>query len=106
VEGFLCAGSVPAIEGGTYNLGVGSEVRVGDLAEKIISLVGRNVEIQVDSSRLRPPKSEVGRLLSDNRLAKEKLGWSPCVSLEEGLTKTIEWISANLSLYRPNIYQL
>ena len=106
VEGFLCAGSVPGIEGGTFNLGVGSEISVGQLAEKIISLVGRKVEIQLDSSRLRPLKSEVERLLSDNRRAKEKLGWSPCVSLEEGLTRTIEWISANLSLYRPSIYQL
>jgi dTDP-glucose 4,6-dehydratase len=106
VQGFLCAGSVPAVEGETFNLGVGSEISVGQLAEKIISLVGRNVEIQLDTSRLRPPKSEVERLLSDNRRAKEKLGWSPCVSLDEGLTKTIEWISANLSLYRPTIYQL
>jgi dTDP-glucose 4,6-dehydratase len=106
VEGFLCAGSVPGIEGGTFNLGVGSEVRIGELAEKIIALVGRDVEIQIDSSRLRPPKSEVERLLSDNRLAKQKLGWSPSVGLEEGLTKTIEWISANLALYRPSIYQL
>jgi dTDP-glucose 4,6-dehydratase len=106
VEGFLCAGSMPGIEGETFNLGVGSEVRIGELAEKIISLVGRDVEIQVDSSRLRPPKSEVERLLSDNRLAKQKLGWAPSVSLEEGLAKTIDWISANLSLYRPSIYQL
>lgn len=106
VEGFLCAGSVPGIEGETVNLGVGSEISVGQLAEKIISLVGRTVEIQLDTSRLRPPKSEVERLLSDNRRAKEKLGWSPCISLEEGLTKTIAWISANLSHYRPSIYQL
>lgn len=106
VEGFLCAGEVPGIEGGTFNLGVGSEIKVGDLAQKIISLVGRNVEVKLDSSRLRPAKSEVERLLSDNRLAKEKLGWSPRVSLEEGLSKTIEWISTNLSLYRPTIYQL
>jgi dTDP-glucose 4,6-dehydratase len=106
VEGFLCAGEVPGIEGSTFNLGVGAEVKIGELAKKIIALVGRNVELQVDSSRLRPPKSEVERLLSDNRLAKDKLGWSPRVDLDEGLLRTIEWISANLSLYRPGIYQI
>jgi dTDP-glucose 4,6-dehydratase len=106
VEGFLCAGKTPGVEGGTFNLGVGHEVKMGDLAKEIISLIGRQVEIQVDPSRLRPGKSEVQRLLSDNRLAKEKLGWSPQVELREGLTKTIAWISQNLSHYRPNIYQL
>ena len=106
VAGFLCAGETPGIEGGTFNLGVGYEVKIGKLANEIVSLIGRNVEIRVDESRLRPSKSEVQRLLSDNRLAKDKLGWSPQVKLREGLLKTIKWISDNLSLYRPNIYQL
>lgn len=106
VAGFLCAGKTPGIEGETFNLGVGYEVRIGELANEIISLIGRNVEVRIDESRLRPPKSEVQRLLSDNRLAKEKLGWSPQVKLRDGLLKTIEWISDNLSLYQPNIYQL
>ena len=106
VEGFLCAGKAFGIEGGTFNLGVGHEVKIGELANEIISLLDRNIEIRVDSSRLRPEKSEVQRLLSDNRLAKEKLGWSPRVNLRDGLSKTIGWVSDNLSLYRPNIYQL
>ena len=106
VAGFLCAGEAQGVEGGTFNLGVGYEVKIGELADKIISLIGRNVEIRVDESRLRPSKSEVQRLLSDNRLAKDKLGWSPQVKLQDGLLKTIEWISDNLSLYRPHTYQL
>lgn len=106
VDGFLRAGETPDIEGGTFNLGAGYEVRIGELANEIISLTGRNVEIRVDESRLRPSKSEVQRLLSDNRLAKDKLGWSPRVNLHDGLLKTIEWISDNLSLYHPHTYQL
>jgi NAD dependent epimerase/dehydratase len=106
VEGFLRAGEVHGIEGGTFNLGVGREVKIGELAQEIIALINRQVYIRIDTTRLRPAKSEVERLLSDNRLAKEKLAWSPRVGLREGLLKTIEWISANLSLYRPSIYQL
>ena len=106
VNGFLCAGEALGVEGGTFNLGVGYEIKVSELAKEIISLVGRNVEVKLDSSRLRPSKSEVERLLSDNRLAKEKLGWSPSVDLRDGLSRTIEWMSANLSRYRPGIYQL
>jgi len=106
VEGFLCAGKAPGIEGGTFNLGVGHEVTVGDLAAQIMSLAGRQLEIKVDASRLRPEKSEVQRLLSNNSLAREKLAWSPVVDLKAGLARTIEWIGSNLGLYRPSVDQI
>jgi dTDP-glucose 4,6-dehydratase len=106
VEGFLCAGKASRVEGGTFNLGVGQEVTVGDLAAEIMDLTGRHLEIKVDASRLRPGKSEVQRLLSNNNLAREKLGWSPTVDLKSGLARTIEWISSNLRLYRPSVYQI
>lgn len=106
VEGFLCAGRTSGVEGGTFNLGVGREVTVAALAAEIMSLAGRQLEIRVDSSRMRPQKSEVQRLLSDNSLAREKLGWTPTVDLRAGLTRTIEWVSANLALYRPSVYQI
>ena len=106
VAGFLCAAKTPAVEGCTFNLGFGSEIRIGDLADEIISLVGKPVEIRVDSTRLRPEKSEVQRLLSDNRLARERLGWAPSVDLPEGLRQTVEWIKDHIHLYRPKSYQV
>jgi nucleoside-diphosphate-sugar epimerase len=33
----------------------------------------------------------VMRLVSDNSLARRLLGWSPRVSLQEGLVRTIAW---------------
>ena len=35
--------------------------------------------------------SEVMRLLSDNTLARDLLGWTPQISMEEGLARTIAW---------------
>lgn len=104
VTGFLRAAEAPGIEGKTFNLGSGSEVSIGDLAEQIINLVGRPVEIKVDPDRLRPEKSEVQRLLADNSLARQHLGWQPQVSLEEGLRCTIEWISNHRERYQPDVY--
>jgi NAD dependent epimerase/dehydratase len=106
VAGFLCAAQTPDVEGQTFNLGVGSEVRIGELAQEIVSLVGKPVDIRIDTSRLRPEKSEVQRLLSDNRLAREQLGWAPQIALREGLRTTIEWIKGHLNLYRPEVYQV
>jgi len=106
VAGFLCAGQVPGIEGRTFNLGVGSKIRIGDLADIILGLVGRPVRIEVDTARLRPEKSEVRNLISDNRRARSELGWVPQVDLPTGLAQTTEWIAGHLSLYRPKQYQL
>jgi nucleoside-diphosphate-sugar epimerase len=52
------------------------------------------------SSALRPPSSEVERLVSSPRLADESLGWQSHVDLDEGLRRTIEWIVANHRWFR------
>lgn len=106
VAGYLRVGEALDVEGETFNLGTGREVRIIDLAQEIIRQLGKEIEIVIDPSRLRPEKSEVQRLLSDNRLAQARLGWQPQVSLEEGLTHTIRWVANHLNLYRPESYQL
>jgi len=105
VRGFLLAGSAPGSEGGVYNLGTGEEIRIGRVAERIAEMIGHSVQIVVDSERLRPEKSEVLRLISDNRLARERLGWSPRIGLDEGLKITIDWIRAHINLYQPGRYE-
>jgi dTDP-glucose 4,6-dehydratase len=106
VDGFLCGAQITGIEGQTINLGAGEEIRILELANKIISIIGKSVEIEVMPERLRPVKSEVTRLLSDNRLARELLDWTPRVSFQEGLSKTIEWISKHRQYYHSSQYQI
>jgi dTDP-glucose 4,6-dehydratase len=55
-------------------------------------MVGRDVPVEQEESRLRPPDSEVGRLCSDPARARESIGWNPTHSLPEGLAVTIDWI--------------
>lgn len=105
VDGFIRAAQIDGVEGQTFNLGTGSEVTVGDLAAIILRIVGRPLEIELDTDRLRPVKSEVMRLLSDNSKARSRLGWQPRVGLEEGLARTVEWVGAHLGFYRPGKYQ-
>lgn len=106
VAGFLRAAETPGVEGLTFNLGTGQEVRVGDLARQIIALSGRAVTIESEPARRRPEKSEVQRLLADNRLAQARLGWSPQVELPAGLARTMAWIEEHLDLYRPGQYSI
>lgn len=101
---FLCAAEVDEAVGGVFNAGSGFEISIGDLAHTILRLVGRDLPVRVDQERVRPEKSEVDRLFSDSSKAALVLGWKPSVSLEEGLKRTIDWISQHNYLYRPSEY--
>ena len=106
VRGFMLGACSPGAIGRVINIGSGREISIGDLAQMLIDLVGREVRIVCDEERLRPQKSEVNRLLCNAALAKELLGWEAKYTLEEGLKKTIEWISENRSAYRSNRYTI
>lgn len=106
VSGFIKAATVENVAGNTYNLGVGEDISIGELAEEIIRLIGRPVKIEIDELRLRPQKSEVMRLISDNSLAKAELGWQPEFTFTDGLQKTIDWIELNLERFRPGVYEV
>ena len=104
VDGFLKIAETPGVEGITLNLGTGQEIRIGELAEQIVAMLDHPVRLEIDQERLRPEKSEVQRLLSDNRLAFAKLGWSPQVAFNDGLRQTFDWIKKNGSMYASDRY--
>ncbi|MBU1357826.1 MAG: GDP-mannose 4,6-dehydratase [Gammaproteobacteria bacterium] len=106
VAGFVAASTTVGIEGQTINLGTGSTYTIGHFAERILRLMGVEKEIVPDASRMRPDKSEVLKLVSDNSLAASAMGWTPQVDLDEGLRQTIDFIRNNLNLYRPGIYNV
>ena len=104
VEGFIKVAESSKSVGEVINIGSNFEISIGDLANKIISLAGKNAEIIADPARVRPQDSEVERLWCDNTKAKRLLGWEPKTSLDDGLKRTIEWISDNINLYKPELY--
>jgi dTDP-glucose 4,6-dehydratase len=103
---FVLAASAPDVVGRTINLGTGREVAIGDAARMIAELLGVPLELECDSSRVRPEGSEVTRLIADNTLARELLGWQPRHTLEAGLAESIAWFRDNLHRYRPGVYQV
>jgi len=104
VNGFLLAASNGKWDGQVYNLGTGYEVSIGEAAQNIFNILKIQPDIMIDQERMRPEKSEVLRLVSDNAKAKRDLGWMPLVGLEEGLAATIEWIKLHLNNYTPDEY--
>jgi dTDP-glucose 4,6-dehydratase len=104
VSGFIAAATASGAPGGTFNLGSGREISIGDLAQTIGSIIGVPANIEQQEERMRPENSEVQRLLADYSLATNILGWRPQVSLEDGLRETIAWFRDNLHHYRPDEY--
>ncbi|HEV3330990.1 MAG TPA: SDR family NAD(P)-dependent oxidoreductase [Bryobacteraceae bacterium] len=106
VEGFLKAAESDSALGQEINLGTGEEISIGELAHKIAALTGCDVSIRQAEERIRPGKSEVRRLLSNNCRAKELLGWQPTNTLEQGLMATMEWVKDRLDMYEPEAYRI
>ncbi len=105
-EAFMRAAQAPEAVGKVINVGSGQEISIGQLAQVIINTVQGTSKIVVDEARIRPIRSEVNRLLADNRLAKETLGWEPGVSLEEGIKRTVAWITTHMNRFQIGKYQI
>jgi dTDP-glucose 4,6-dehydratase len=106
VEGFIKAGEAEQAIGQEINLGTGEEISIAELARKIAVMVGSDVTVRQAEERVRPTKSEVRRLLSDNRKAKELLGWQPRTTLDQGLAATMDWVKTKLEMYDPAAYRI
>lgn len=106
VRGMVRGAEVDGAIGEIINLGTGQEISIGDLAKKIVSIIGRDVEIHGDEARLRPWTSEVHRLCCDNAKAQRLLAWRPQYSLEEGLKEAITWMSESGTLVDSRRYHI
>jgi dTDP-glucose 4,6-dehydratase len=79
-------------EGEIYNLGAGNEWTNIDIARHILKLVGKP-ESLLKYVQDRPGHDRRYALASDK--AEKELGWSPKISLDDGLTQTVDWYLSN-----------
>jgi NAD dependent epimerase/dehydratase len=104
VQGFIRLAESRKTIGKTINTGSGTGVTIGELAEMIIRQVNPKARIVTEKKRVRPDKSEVMKLVCDNRLAGNLAGWEPKVSLEEGIAMTVDWMKENTGSYKTGMY--
>lgn len=106
VSGMIAVGLSDQTLGQVVNVGSGREVSIGELIRHIEKVIGMGIVVEQEEARVRPGKSEVERLLCDNRRAYELVGWAPRYTLEDGLMKTVEWFRKSLHLYKPRLYNV
>jgi dTDP-glucose 4,6-dehydratase len=104
VEAFVKIADCPEAVGRVLNTGSGKEISIGELVERIETVLGKRAPVEHEEARVRPPGSEVERLCANADAARELLGWEPAVGLDEGLAATAAWIAENLGRYRVGAY--
>lgn len=77
---------------GPINIGNPGEFTMLELAEKVINIVGGNSKITF----LPLPQDDPKQRKPEIQMAKEKLGWTPKVALEDGLKETVAYFRAKL----------
>lgn len=85
VAGFLALGAAAGVDGETYNIGSGKAFSIKEIIELVQAVAGTAKPVRQDIERVRPAASEVGELLCDFSKAAGRVGYSPRVTLEEGL---------------------
>lgn len=88
-RGLLLAVTTPAAQGSIVNIANGQERRVVDIARLIFELAGAPPDL-LRPGVMPPRRGEVPRFFADTRRCRRLLGYTPEISLREGLLQTIE----------------
>jgi UDP-glucose 4-epimerase len=85
VSAMIAAATAPGLDNLVINVGSGRETEVRELMRLVLSVTGSSAEV------MHNPRNDPGvsRMRADLTLAKEKLGYQPRISLEEGLRLTL-----------------
>jgi len=87
VEANLLALSAKNAAGTLCNIGCGEQITLNQLVKHLEKILGYSAEVEYLPAR----PGDVRDSLADITLAKTMLGYSPRISIEEGLIKTIDW---------------
>lgn len=100
VEALLLAASNAASEGQVFNLGSPEQISLQDLAALLVQLNGGGdydlVPFPTDREAI-----DIGDYYGDTRKIDNALGWSPKLSLKDGLAKTLAYYKQHHAQYWP-----
>lgn len=91
IDAVMLAATKPGIGGEAFQIASNRETTVGEMAERLVTLMGKagldGVKVINAATRL----GDVKRNYSDTTKARTRLGWQPKVELGEGLKKTVSY---------------
>ncbi|HYD09033.1 MAG TPA: GDP-mannose 4,6-dehydratase [Acidimicrobiales bacterium] len=81
--------AIDGVPGEAYNVCSATTHEIRAVAELLIGLSGRDMELQLDPDRLRPV--DVPVLLGSNDKIRAATGWEPTIPLEQTLADILDW---------------
>lgn len=90
IQANLKAATAPNVAGEAFNIGCGTRTSLNELFEKLSRIVGCPIQPRYEPAR----KGDVRHSLADVRKAGRMLGYSPDITLEEGLQRVVDWYRA------------
>ena len=106
VQGFIEIMKSDRTIGQEINIATQKEISIGQLANELIRQINPEAKIICDEQRLRPEKSEVERLLGNNKKILQLTNWKPKYTFEQGIAETIEFLRNNLDRYKVDLYNV
>lgn len=88
IEGLLAAGDRSGVEGCTIDLGSGMMTTVREVVDHIVRLVGTSI---IPSFGVLPDRPAEKIRVADLAYARDKIGWTPTITLQDGLARTVDW---------------
>jgi UDP-glucose 4-epimerase len=98
VDAFLAAAANPAADGEVFNLGGDDPISLRDLAGLLVELNGSG-EFVVKEYPADRKRIDIGDYFADYTKASTTLGWSPTVSMRDGLSRTLAFYRERLEAY-------
>ena len=86
------------VEDDVFNVASGTETSLNDLAKALLTVMGSDLEPEYGPERKVNP---VSRRLAETSKAKQLLGFTAEVGLEDGLGRLVEWWRASRSAVKP-----
>jgi NAD dependent epimerase/dehydratase len=107
-KGFLALANYSNTIGREINISSNFEISMGEVLNKIKTILRTDIKVESDTKRIRPGNSEVLRLWGDNSLIKKLTGFQPDYTIEQGLQLTCDWFlrEDNRAKYKAEIYNV
>jgi nucleoside-diphosphate-sugar epimerase len=91
VRANLLAATAPTADGTSMNIACGERITINRVIARINELLGTNVRPRYVDAR----PGDIKHSLADIALAKQLIGYTPAVSFDEGLRRSIDWYRRN-----------
>ncbi len=98
-DAFLRAAVTPECQGNVYNIGGAAPASLLEIAELLGRIAGDDAQFTVREFPTERARIDIGSYHADDHAFRAATGWSPDVSLEDGIRRSLDWYRPRLAAY-------